>query len=339
MVAFQIATKLNLTVIDSILPAGTSKSVGCYHRRITYSARIFRVTLRLAGAILLIVQLVQAFMAIAEGDSVSLSIVLASIFAILLLLATLPPLLEKAVAKFATRVRRASFGLYLYIVPFAITALLIGVKLRLGPTSDKWRYLGSEGGLSEYGTAIAYLLIPLFTYQIARQFWRHQKKIMTSFYFLFTAGAFFIGMEELSWGQKIIGFEEPKFWAENNVQSEFTFHNLAFYQNNLLHQSFLLAGFLGSFCWIVLRYWQKRQKRLFSIDLSYVLPDWPISSFFYPIMFFYFLFDYTNFRHSVEFLHSPDQEHCELIMSLGILLFVLISFFRQGREVDRTPQK
>ena len=312
-----------------------SESAGCYRRRIAYSAQIFRVTLRLAGAILLIVQAVQAVIAVAGGGSVSVSIVLASIFAIALLLATLPPFLEKAVAKFAARMHRKSFGLYLYVFPWVLTALLSGVKLRLGPTSDQWRYVSSEGGLSEYGTAIIYLLVPLFTYKIARHFWRHKSKIMGSFYFLFTAGSFFVGMEELSWGQKIIGFEEPKYWAENNVQSEFTFHNLAFYQNNFLHQSFLLAGFLGSFCWIALRYWQKRQKRASSsIDLSYVLPDWPISSFFYPTLVYYFVFDYTDFRNRVEFLHSADEEHCEFIMALGILLFVLINFFRQAKKAD-----
>ena len=310
-------------------------SASRYQRRIAYSARVFRITLRLAGMVLLVVQLVQAVMSLSTGEGVSLSIILASAFAIVLMLSTRPPFLEQAIAKFSSRTRRASFGIYLYSFPFVLTGILVWVKLSVGPTSDKWRYMGSEGGLSEYGTAIAYLLIPLFTYQIARQFWRHNKKLMGWLYILFTAGSFFIGMEELSWGQKIIGFEEPKFWAENNVQSEFTFHNLAFYQNRFLHPSFILVGFLGSFCWIVLRCWQKRQQRLPSIDLSYILPDWPISSFFYPTFLYYLAYSYTDFKDRVEFLHSSDEEHCEFIMSLGILLFVLIKFFQQGREADQ----
>lgn len=34
------------------------------------------------------------------------------------------------------------------------------------------------------------------------------------------------GGEEISWGQRIIGFESPEFFQENNDQQEFTFHNL-----------------------------------------------------------------------------------------------------------------
>ena len=32
--------------------------------------------------------------------------------------------------------------------------------------------------------------------------------------------------EEISWGQRILGFDSPEFFQENNDQQEFTFHNL-----------------------------------------------------------------------------------------------------------------
>ncbi|MFP7570158.1 hypothetical protein [Marivita sp. S2033] len=34
------------------------------------------------------------------------------------------------------------------------------------------------------------------------------------------------GGEEISWGQRIFGFESPEYFQENNDQQEFTFHNL-----------------------------------------------------------------------------------------------------------------
>ena len=41
-------------------------------------------------------------------------------------------------------------------------------------------------------------------------------------------GAVYIwaGGEEISWGQRLLGFETPEFFAENNDQGEFTIHNL-----------------------------------------------------------------------------------------------------------------
>lgn len=312
----------------------------CYSQRIGYSARVFRIVFRLFGGVLLLVQIVKAFGAIFGGDGLRPSIIVGAAVAAVLLCLSLPSLLERAIATFANQIRRKRFSFYIYSVPFLLTALVCWAKLAVGPTSDRWMQLSSEGGMSEYGTAIAYLLVPVFSVPMTRLFWRQRRKPMALLYGLLTVGAFFVGMEEISWGQRLIGFEEPEFWTKNNVQSEFSFHNLAFFQENFLSLSFLVAGFLGSFCWIALRYWQKQRlsprSPLWSqlIDLSYILPDWPVSSFFYPVFIFYILVDYAPYRDRITFLHSVDQEHWEFIMSLGILLFVVINFFHQGKEKD-----
>ncbi|EDX87129.1 hypothetical protein S7335_4836 [Synechococcus sp. PCC 7335] len=316
----------------------SSPSVTHYQHRLAFSTKVFGITLRLAGVILLIVQLVQAAMAIAAGEGVGLSIVAASAIALILIFVSSPSILGQAIAAFAKRSRQASFGKYLYALPFLITALLIVIKLRVGPTSDEWRYMGSEGGLSEYGTALIYLVVPLFTYRMAAAFNQQGQKVAAWLYYLLSAGFFFVGMEELSWGQKLLGFEEPQFWSKNNAQSELTVHNLNVFQN-WLHLGFLIVGLIGASCWLILRLWQSKRHNpqslnTKSLDIRYLIPDWPISSFFYPIVVFYILFDYTNFQYQVNFLHSSDEEHCEFIMALGILLFVLIQFFRQGRELD-----
>ena len=46
------------------------------------------------------------------------------------------------------------------------------------------------------------------------------------FFLLFSASMFFGAGEEISWGQRIIGFETPQQIVEINVQKEFTLHNL-----------------------------------------------------------------------------------------------------------------
>lgn len=46
-------------------------------------------------------------------------------------------------------------------------------------------------------------------------------------FFLFLALVCFVGFgEEISWGQRVFGFETPALLAEHNFQSEFNFHNL-----------------------------------------------------------------------------------------------------------------
>ena len=321
-------------------------SASCYHRRIAFGVRVFGPTLRIAGIILLVVQLVQSAIAVVNGGSaISINIAIGCTIAILIIMASQRTVVQNAVTKFAARIQDKRFSLYVYFFPFCLAVLILWAKNQMG---DKWGSVSSEGSLSEYGTAIAYLLVPVFAWPMAKLFRRQNKRLMSSLYLLLIAGAFFVGMEELSWGQRILGYQEPKFWTERNVQSEFTIHNLDFFQNHL-HNSYILVGFLGSTCWLLLRYWQSRQARSQRVsaqsptpqsptpqrlDPSYLLPDWPISSFFYPIFIFYTLFTYRFFTGISDFLSSSDQEHWEFVMSLGVLLFVVINFFRQARESD-----
>ena len=349
--------------IDSTLEESLITPNSCYQRRIKRTVKIFQVIFALAGFVLLVVQIVQGIMALNSGRGISFNIAIGCCVAIALMLIARPPVLNNAIARFAHRSRYRSFQRYVFILPFFMAALVIWAKLKIGPTSDEWRYVSSEGSLSEYGTAIVYLLIPAFAYPMMRQFRKEQKRFLSLYYGLFAFAAFFVGMEEISWGQRLIGFEEPEFISKHNVQSEFTLHNLSFYQNHLLHDSFLLAGFIGSFCWIALRYWQRKQKRKVdhsqpetsgikiaadrsinsnidpNIDPSYVLPDWFLSSYFYPIFIFYLALDYTDLRSRFDFLHHADQEHWEFVMSLGVLLFVMIKFFEQGKAVDSAARE
>ena len=314
---------------DKTLPQKTKRSTNFFQQRISYCVKVFRIILSLSGIILVIVQVVKAILSALDGDNISLSVILTSILGILFFVASFPPYLEKIIARLATRIRYRSFRTYTYIFPILLTILILWGKVKIGATSAEWGLVSSEGGLSEYGTAIAYLLTAIFAYPIATQFWRQRKKLMAGLYFLLTLTSVFISMEEISWGQRLIGFEEPKFWVEHNAQSEFTFHNLSFFQEHLLDQGFLSIGFLGSFSWIVLHYWLRRRQKSSAVDWSYILPSLSISSFFYPTFIFFLIHLYTD---KFGFFITEDQEHCEFIMSLGILLFIIINFFRQVKE-------
>ena len=308
------------------------RSAKCWQQKIAYCVRVARITLCLAGIVLTGVQIVKFFTDAAdERKFVSLSV--GSALGILLLMLSYPPLLERLITRFAARIRSRSLAIFVYFFGIAITVMFLVIKILLDPES--WRLISTEGGVSEYGTALAYLLTSFFAYPICRQFRRQKQKIMSWVYGLLTFLGFFIGMEEISWGQRLIGFEEPEFWAKHNAQSEFTFHNLSYYQTNVLDQSYIVVGLIGSFGWILLHYWLKN-KPLHRIDLSYILPDWSVSSFFYANPIFYTIFLNTD---GFGFFVAHDQEHSEFIMSLGILLFVIINFFRQAKEANVPEQK
>ena len=307
-----------------------AKANECLQQRIGYCAKTMRITLCLAGVILTTVQLVKYFTYAPEERGFA-SLVIGLALGIFFLVLSIPPAIEKIVARFAARIRTKRFAVYTYFSAIGLIIMFVSMKISLD--YESWRRISSEGGVSEYGTAIAYLLTSVFAYPIARQFWRQNEKFLGFAYGFLTLAAFVVGMEEISWGQRLIGFEEPQFWSEHNLQSEFTLHNLSFYQHNILNQSFVAVGFIGSFSWLALRYWQTKQSNKSNkIDWSYILPDWSISPFFYPVLLFYPI--YLTVIDEWDFLAHHDQEHCEFVMSLGILLFVIINFFRQAKQVS-----
>ncbi|MFX0544715.1 hypothetical protein ACEWPL_004135 [Roseovarius sp. S1116L3] len=83
-----------------------------------------------------------------------------------------------------------------------------------------------EDGLVEYGTALFLLVASIVMAIHATSLWRQGRRgaaVMTAIYGLM----FFVAAgEEVSWGQRIIGWESGEFFVENNKQNETNLHNL-----------------------------------------------------------------------------------------------------------------
>jgi len=72
-------------------------------------------------------------------------------------------------------------------------------------------------------------------------------RLVTGFYAVFAAGLLFVAMEEISWGQWILGFEVPAGIRAVNKQGEFNLHNLPVLHApfEILRMVFGLGGLLG----------------------------------------------------------------------------------------------
>lgn len=82
--------------------------------------------------------------------------------------------------------------------------------------------LGREDNFFENLTAIFFLLASVF-FLIAFRCTRNLFYLSLFLLFLFGAG------EEISWGQRIFGFDLPDFIIRHNVQKEFNLHNIEFF--------------------------------------------------------------------------------------------------------------
>ena len=95
------------------------------------------------------------------------------------------------------------------------------------PQSMRW--WAQEDGPFEYATALCYAACSVIFVRMAwaRRFPRNAISWLGRAVLLLGALVAFVIMgEEISWGQRIIGFETPQGWAGLNYQQETTLHNL-----------------------------------------------------------------------------------------------------------------
>lgn len=110
---------------------------------------------------------------------------------------------------------------------------------------DQWAEYGSFVG---WGMAACFLTWTLFKDRGARK----------PGFVLLTLAAFFVAMEEISWGQRILDLPSPKVFAQYNLQGETNLHNLVYFPYYIVG----IAVFLWSIIlpllttkWIQLRNW------------------------------------------------------------------------------------
>lgn len=114
------------------------------------------------------------------------------------------------------------------VITTLIAAALITSFFLLDHQSELFARVFLEDGIMETLSAALYLVAALFCVLAAfrmRGSGQPAGRLPFIIYLVLAAGLFFIGMEEISWGQRIIGWETPPVFAEGNVQNETNLHN------------------------------------------------------------------------------------------------------------------
>lgn len=127
---------------------------------------------------------------------------------------------------------------------FAVVTLGIGLPL----TREATLFVLEENNLVEMLTFIVFLAGGALGLKV---FYRSLKSgesfLFTRFYFIFSAALIFIGMEEISWGQQLLGFDTPESFRRINEQGETTLHNIKGMSGNseYLRLLFGIGGAIG----------------------------------------------------------------------------------------------
>ncbi len=132
-----------------------------------------------------------------------------------------------------------------------------------------------------------------------------------------SGGLFLWAMEEMSWGQRLIGFTNTSFFAAYNVQGETSIHNLIFIQK-YLHWGYVAVGLgLGVACPTVVALSSHHLARRF-------LPSFKLAGYFLPLSLVYATLIAFPPPLALRGFSSlgmiwRDQEGVELLLALGLV--------------------
>jgi len=213
---------------------------------------------------------------------------------------------------------------------FVIPILLIGIvflnKIFFGINDPFYRDLASEDNLIENLTVYAYFLAFGFSLFILKYI---KKNIGVFSIFLILSIIFLIvGLEEISYGQRILELNNLMF--SRNVQGEINIHNLDLVQP-YRHFYYITASFLGSFSWLIfpkIKFFSKNE-----LFIKYALPPKFLFSYFSSVLIIvsvmkYVPAEFINGNVTFGFFINYDSEFFELILVLGLLLYVINSFYQ-----------
>ena len=121
-----------------------------------------------------------------------------------------------------------------------LTVIVLGIYVRL---PGLFFTLVQEDQLVEWVTFWCYFAASLLFLVVF--YYRHAHDGKFEWFFIFLAlGCFFVAGEEISWGQRLIGFGTPEVMARYNYQNEFNFHNLGEWGRNLPRRLYMVSLFL-----------------------------------------------------------------------------------------------
>ncbi|GJM36519.1 MAG: hypothetical protein DHS20C18_55200 [Saprospiraceae bacterium] len=166
---------------------------------------------------------------------------------------------------------------------YSVCIIVILLRILAGQSS----FLFEEDGLLENLTALlSFSAAVIFLYLALK----NEKSIKRFFLLALGALLFLFAMEEISWGQRIIGWETPKALHKVNTQHETNLHNIF---NQYFEVLYLIFFPIVCLFFFIRKDVVEIAKKFSNIDL--LVPYIPSPEFFYAGFVFLFLFPFTLF--------------------------------------------
>jgi len=219
--------------------------------------------------------------------------------------------------------------LTVFFVPIVIISIILSIKTFLSPIYLPYLIFISEDGPVEYLTFIVFIIAFIVSILVANSLKKLKKRLASISFFIIAFVFIFVAIEEISWGQRILGFETTGIFSDS-TQGEVNIHDLKPFEY-FEDPSFIFVGLVGGLLWIL---FLKSSKDNSSSFKTFFVPPWYLMTFFIPVSIFYIVLNLapaeviTPGEIRWGFLFPKDQEPFELILSLGLLGFVFSNYIK-----------
>lgn len=229
--------------------------------------------------------------------------------------------MEREAAEWGVSIRTAWALAVGPLVVAAIVALTIGYRPLYAAIIEEdglieWAQMGALVGLALVGAAIAHRLLT------------RRRLVLGTLYLLAAVAAVFIFGEEISWGQRLLGWATPDDLAALNLQGETNVHNIGqtLRALNLVMMIVALAAAVLPVAW---RTWAGNRGR--QVDEYLLVPPLFLASSFL-LAAGYRLVRFTLVPEG-RYVVSRYQEVTELAFYFGLLAFAILAVRRLRRDV------
>lgn len=225
--------------------------------------------------------------------------------------------------------------LVIVLIPFVVAALGALTAL-LGKDAYKW--FTREDGFAETIQVLVYSVSLVLSLIVALRQWRRGKRLIAVLFLGFSLALLFMVGEELSWGQRVFGWETTSGLASVNKQEETNLHNI-YGVGSTFKWVQMLVGAYGTLLPLAVLIWPvpKRYREL----TDAVIPHYSLVPYFAPMFLWRLYRNLLEAPQEFYFVVAEYNEVVELILSLGFLLFVVFQLRRLSApgEEQRSEQR
>jgi hypothetical protein len=208
----------------------------------------------------------------------------------------------------------------------ALTGLIAAL---IGKGVYKW--LIHEDSIVENLQVLFYALALVFGILVVKQLWQSGHKAFAILYIGLCLGFVFLIGDEISWGQRIFGWQTGAALKAINRQGETNLHNIKGVEE-LFRWAELLIGVYGTLVPLILLtpYFPAQFRK----PASWLVPHYSLVPYFFLLLSWRLIHNVFKLTQSHPYAADEYTEIIELILAIGFFLF-LVYQSRQFNKVDR----